>query len=336
MKKGVIVTIVSLLLVVGVWSFSFFQTSPLKSPVGKTQKELPLQKYTFENLKKTSFPPSDISLDRPLREEEDYISQVFYYVVDGKRVSGQMNVPTAPGTYPVVVMFRGFVPREIYAIGVGTKHAGEVLAQQGLITLAPDFLGYGESDMPSQNGIEERFQTYTTAITLLSSLDKLNEGLMASYSGTITADTSKVGIWGHSNGGHIALSVLAITGKSYPTALWAPVTKPFPYSILYFTDEFDDNGKALRRVVANFEDEYDIELYSPTNFLTWINAPIQLHQGGIDDAVPLRWSNQFVEKMEELEKDITYFVYPGADHNLLPDGWSIAVQRSLGFYNERL
>jgi hypothetical protein len=34
-----------------------------------------------------------------------------------------------------------------------------------------------------------------------------------------------------------------------------------------------------------------------------------------------------------MKKDITYFTYPGADHNLAPIGWSTAVQRSLNFFN---
>ena len=197
-------------------------------------------------------------------------------------------------------------------------------------------MGYGKSDNPSSSSIEERFQTYTTALNLLSSLENLNSTLAASYSGKIKADISKVGIWGHSNGGHIALSILEITGKNYPKVLWAPVSKPFPYSIFFFMDEFDDHGKALRKVVADFENDYDIELYSPSNFYSWINAPIQLHQGGNDDAVPLKWSDQLVEDLEKLGKDVTYFTYPGADHNLLPDGWSTAVQRSLNFYREKL
>jgi len=307
-------------------------------------REKPLLKYTFENLKKTKFKLSPIVLGATLDEKENYISQLFFYsirdVINGenreKKVSGLINVPKLSGIYPVIVMLRGFVPKETYTTGIGTKRAGEVFAQNGFITIAPDFLGYGKSDNPEGNSIEERFQTYTASLTLLSSLVNLNTGLSASYSGKIKADVAKVGIWGHSNGGQIALSVLEITGKDYPTVLWAPVSKPFPYSILYFTDEFDDHGKALRKVVANFETDYDIELYSPSNSYSWINAPIQLHQGESDDAVPQKWSDKFIADLKKLEKDVTYFTYPDADHNLLPDGWSKAVQKSLDFYREKL
>lgn len=305
-------------------------------------REKPLLKYAFSNLKKYKFKESQIVLGATLIEEE-YISQLFYYkvrdVVNGenkeKEVSGLINIPKKEGVYPIIVMMRGFVPAEIYTSGIGTKRAGEVFAQNGFITLAPDFLGYGQSDYPSQSPIEERFQTYTTALTLLSSLNNLNTGLTASYSGKIKVDPDKIGIWGHSNGGQIAISLLEIIGKNYPTVLWAPVSKPFPYSVLYYTDEFDDRGKALRKVIADFENDYNIELYSLTNFYSWINAPIQIHQGLADDAVPFKWSDTLVSDLEKLNKDVEYFTYPNADHNLLP-GWETAVQRSLDFYKKKL
>lgn len=307
-------------------------------------KEKPLARYTFENLKKKKFLSLPITLGNIVDEDESIVSQMFYFslreTISGeskyRKISGLINVPKVQGTYPIIVMMRGFVPKEIYSTGIGTQKVGEFFARNGFITISSDFLGYGNSDNPSRDSIEERFQTYTTALNLLSSLDNLNSGLTASYSGQIKADSAKVGIWGHSNGGHIALSVLEITGKNYPTVLWAPVSKPFPYSIFFFMDEFDDHGKALRKVVADFEADYNIELYSPSNFYSWINAPIQIHQGTEDEAVPLKWSDNLVEDLEKLGKEVEYFVYPGADHNLLPDGWSVAVQRSLDFYKAKL
>lgn len=328
-----------LVIVLIIGGFFYLRKEKIISPLGKAPKEKPLEKYTFENLRKTSFPASVITLGKESVKDDSFIAQTFYFSVQnsGKiyKVSGDLHVPTKSGTYPVIVMNRGFVPKESFVTGIGTKRAAEVFSTNGFITLAPDFLGYGESDNPSNSSIEERFQTYMTTLTLLSSLKNLNEGLSASYSGEIKADVARIGLWGHSNGGHIALSILSITGKNYPTVLWAPVGKPFPYSILYFTDEFDDNGKALRKVVADFEDDYDIEKYSPTNYYHWIQAPLQIHQGDADDAVPIRWSNQLVTTLKNFDKDVEYFLYPGADHNLL-GGWSLAVGRSMEFYKKHL
>ena len=190
--------------------------------------------------------------------------------------------------------------------------------------MAPDFLGYGQSDMPSGDAFEERFQTYTAALDLLASIPSFS-----------AADSSRVGIWGHSNGGQIALTVLEITQKPYPTTLWAPVTKPFPYSILYYTDEAEDRGKALRALLADFERDYDVELYSLVNFVSRITAPIQLHQGDSDEAVPVKWNESFVRVLQDKKLTIEYFVYPGADHNLSPL-WNTVVSRDITFFRRHL
>jgi uncharacterized protein len=333
--------ILGILLIGGIifWKKQDYQIkSPIVKKVADKIVEKPLEKYSFENLKKAEFEPSEIIFGDVIEQDNDeIISRKFYYNTqdpsdaDKKyKVSGVINMPAEEGEYPVIVMFRGFVERSEYQPGVGTNRGGQYFAENGMITLAPDFLGYGESDMPEEGSLEERFQTYPTAISLLNSVENLNDTLEATNSGKITSDPSKIGIWGHSNGGHIALSALAITGKDYPTVLWNPVTKPFPYSILFFTDEY-----ALRKVVSDFEKDYDILEYSPGKYYDWITAPIQLHQGEADDAVPVKWSNQFHDVMTDKEKDIEYFTYPGADHNLMPNGWNTAVARSLDFYNER-
>lgn len=350
-------------------AFWFWRNAPqevLESPQLKQNEEQarPLDKYTFDSLAKVNFAASEVILGEVLADYEDFTSYKFYFYVDGnpstgsgfKKVSGLLNVPRAFGTYPVIVMFRGYVDREAYTTGVGTQKAGEVFAKSNFITLAPDFLGYGQSDNPSEDPMEERFQTYVVALTLLESVKKLNDTFCHSeFSsesnkmpkqvqhdeecvGDIIArvDPSKIGIWGHSNGSQIALSVLEITGRSYPTVLWAPVGKPFPYSILYYTDEFDDHGKMLRKVIAEFEKDYDVELYNLTNYFGQINAPLQVHQGTADDSVPQKWSDQLVSELAKLEKDVDYFTYMGADHNLAPNGWGLAVSRSLSFYGKNL
>lgn len=332
MKRLILIAIlligVLLAMLVGL---KYQQSREITSPLTEIlQKEKPLEKYTFDALSKTKFSASKIELGEVVKDESDFSSRLFYFVVEGKKVSGLVNIPKAAGVYPVIVMFRGYVDREIYTTGTSTQHAAEVFAKAGFVTLAPDFLGYGQSDNPSANPIEERFQTYTTALTLLEFISNLNQALEPENG--VRVNPQKIGIWGHSNGGQIALSVLEISSKNYPTVLWAPVSKPFPYSILYYTDEFDDHGKMLRKAVAEFEKDYDVEDYSPTNFFDRISAPIQLHQGTADEEVPLKWSDQLVTLLKEKGKQIEYFTYLGADHNLAPNGWLQAIQRSIDFY----
>lgn len=295
-----------------------------------------LDQYSFENLQKEKFPSSKITFFEKLSESEEFNSYKFQFLEENKRkVSGLANIPKNRKGVPILVMFRGYVDRENYKSGVGTKNSAEYFAKNGYLTLAPDFLGYGDSDNPSKDPLEDRFETYTTALSLLSSLPSLNESLKE-INPDISIDINKVGFWGHSNGGQIALSILAITAKNYPTVLWAPVSKPFPYSILFFTDEFSDHGKALRKLVADFEKDYDVEKYSTTNYFNFINAPISLHQGTNDEEVPQKWSDELYQSLTEMGKKISYFTYPGENHNFQNGLWTQTIQRSLDFFNSYL
>jgi len=332
-----------LLFILGVggllWYLNINQKQVILSPEAPwMQIEKPLEKYSFPELKNRVFNGSEIELGKILQDNNSYVSRVFYYKVEDRKISGQINIPKTKkpvNGYPVIVMIRGYVDREIYEIGVGTKNGAGYFSNNGFMTLAPDFLGYGESDMPPNNSLEERFMRPMQMMELIVSVKNLD-----------SADEKKIAMWGHSNGGQIALSVLEISGKKIPTSLWAPVSKPFPYSILYYTDEFDDRGRALRKVVAGFEALYEADEYSIENYYDWIKAEIQIHQGTVDDAVPIEWSEELNKKLKELDKNVKLFIYSGVDHNLRgptsppvggfrgASGWDEAVARDLEFFRK--
>lgn len=295
-------------MIVGIFMALFNRGDMVSPQVG----EKPLDKYTIERLGKREY-KSEIVID----DEVSPGVWNFHFDSDGKKVTGLAHIPAKCGKCPVIVQFRGYVEREIYKPGVGTKRTAEVFAKNGFISLAPDGLGYGGSDNPSSDVFEERFQTYTTALNLLAGVGRWEKA-------------GKIGIWGHSNGGQIALTVLEISQKEYPTVLWAPVSKPFPYSILYYTDEAEDRGKALRKKLAEFEKDYDVELYNLTNYLGQIKAPLLIQQGTADEAVPKKWTDELVKQVKT-----EYVVYFGADHNLQPS-WNAAVMKSVEFFNRYL
>lgn len=326
MKKIALVLAGILIFLVGVGAGMFIdKNSKSQSQIinKSVVKEKPLGKYTIDNLGKRDYPGSEIVLDEAIATTSAYTVYKFHYESDGKRVSGLAHVPSVcKDKCPVIVQFRGYADRDTYYAGYGTEHSAQYFAKSGFISLAPDFLGYGESASASANLWEERFQTYTTAINLIKAIERWDK-----------VDPRKIGIWGHSNGGQITLTALEIAGFNYPTVLWAPVSAPFPYSIIYYTDDNDDHGKLLRKEVAEFEADYDAEKYTLVNYLERIKAPVLLQQGTADDQVPKKWSDNLIKKLKSLEIKVVYEVYPGADHNL-GLGWDEAVKKDVDFYRE--
>lgn len=290
--------------------------------IEEKKKERILDKYSIESLTNASITPASLTFDK----ESNKFLMEFDPAMDGdnKKVTGQALFPESTVKSPIVLMLRGYVDKEIYQSGIGTKHAAEYFAKNGYITLAPDFLGYAESDSESQNLFESRFQTYTTMLSLLAAADQVPGW-----------DGKNIYIWAHSNGGQVALTTLEITGKDYPTTLWAPVSAPFPFSILYYQDGLPDYGKYLRRELALFEADYDSDLYSVHKYFDRIKAPIQVEQGTGDKSVPVEWSDVFVKSLKENEIDVTYFTYPGADHNMVPS-WDLAIARDLVFFEKNI
>jgi len=338
MKKLLAFLIIGLLLPLiagAVWLW-FFQSDQvdLLSPIGSflsqspenEEKKIDFNQFSFESLQKREFSGSQIKLGKVIEENVKFTSYLFSYHSDGRKVTGLANLPQLKGKRPVIIMLRGYVDQEVFRTGMGTERVGQVLAENGFITLAPDFLGFGESDKPEDDIWWERLSRPVQVLDLLASLDSLPQ-----------ADAERISIWAHSNGGQIALSILEITGEAYPTALWAPVSKPFPYSILYFTDELEDQGKYLRAELARLESNYDLRRFSISDYYQSVNnqVVIQVHQGAEDEAVPKGWSDQLVEELKALEIEVEYFVYPGADHNLV-GGWDKAVARNLEFFKKHL
>lgn len=334
-----------LLIDLGFWGYYYYAQyyaqaprTPLGEVQGLFQQEKPLERFSFENLKNREPMPSAIEIGDELAEDEEreIVSHLFSYKTDGtKKVSGVIHMPEEAESAPVIVMFRGYVNPDTYRSGIGTENYAAYLAERGFVTLAPDFLDHGESDLSGELPLEGRFETYTTALDMLSSVENLNDALGTLEDYEVSVDSSQIGIWGHSNGGHISLSVLAITGKEYPTILWNPVSKHFPFSIMHYMDELEDQGKYMRSIVADFENEYNIDQYSPPNYYKWIQAPIQLHQGVVDREIPLEWTNELNTALEAEEIDIEYIVHEGSDHNLAGGtGWSDAAAEGVVFYQE--
>jgi len=308
-----------------------FRTSFI-SPKIELQKQMslkPLSKYSFEQLAKQNFSGSQIKLEKIIKEEDGFTSWLFSYNSYGKKITGMANIPQQQklNKMPVIVMLRGYADDEIYFTGLGTRHAAEKFAEDGFITLAPDFLGFGGSDSASADVLEARFTRPITVLNLLASIKSLTN-----------TDTNHIFLWGHSNGGQIALSILEITQANFPTSLWAPVTMSFPESILEYMDDYenlDELGKQVYNRIQDFCLNYDEKQFSIANYFDQIKAPIQVHQGGADIWVNYQQTEKFIKTMKSKNKQINYYFYPNSDHNLKQD-WDQVVEKDLKFFKSFL
>ncbi len=332
-----------------------------------TPTPLPYLAYSIPALRTYPFKASQVVLEKELTTTDTYTSYQFSFTTAGKLMTGQIHIPTgAPALenstqagYPVILMARGWAPEETYVTGTGTQPAARYFAEHGFVTLAPDFFGFGESDPAQEDSWIDRFTKPIAIIELLRSVQEhsvITPGASASVSATLLKlDSTKIAFWGHSNGGQIMLSTLEITGKPIPTTLWAPVTAPFPYSLLYFSDESEDEGKEMRKWISIFEKNYDVFDFSVTKNLDTFVAPLQIQHGTADTSALIDWSDNFrnlidIENTNRQtlaatssataestlpEIKLEYFRYPGVDHNMRPR-WDDAVAQDVRFFSQEL
>jgi len=115
--------------------------------------------------------------------------------------------------------------------------------------------------------------------------------------------------------------------------LWAPMTNPFPQSVLETMDD-SENGKIVKQKIADFEKEYTSKLYSIDNFYDWINAPIQIHQGTADVWCKVKWQQDLQSRLKKLGKEVRLDVRQDNDHNL-KQSWDEVIKMDAEFFREK-
>ncbi len=313
MRKLIGLILIVIFLSIGIY---FFWPRGVISPLVNVKfSEKSLEKYDFDSLAKRQGVGSTIVISEQIDNKK---GREISFVSDGKKVSGMLNWD---GKYnkPIIIMIRGYAEKEGYYVGSGTWKVADELARAGYATISLDFLGYGNSDNESSDVLEARFHKVIEVLDLIQSVKQLP-----------WVDKNKIGIWAHSNGGQIALSVLEITGEKYPTVLWAPMTNPFPQSLIDTADEGEEKQKATD-FVNLFLKYYDGRRYAFENYYEWINAPILIEQGTADSQVKVEWQTEVVNNLQLLNKDVELQIYDGADHNL-KGSWDEAVKNDIKWY----
>jgi uncharacterized protein len=326
------------------------------SPVGSTSLKLRqteeetkvkntgyLAQYNFENLRKRENKVSKIKIvgesvildearenvlkeyeKEGIKKENNFKSYEIIFESNGKTISGMLNIPMTPmsNKMSAIIMIRGYAENEGYFVGSGSWKAADELARNGFVTVSLDFLGYGLSTGESKDILEARFEKPVGVLDLIESVKALD-----------FVDGTKIGIWSHSNGGQIAISILQITSQNYPTVLWAPMTNPFPASVLETMDD-SENGKIVKQKIADFEKEYDSKLYSIDNFYEWINAPILIHQGTADVWCKVKWQQDLQKRFKKLGKEVELDIRQGNDHNL-KQSWDEVIKMDIEFFKNK-
>jgi dipeptidyl aminopeptidase/acylaminoacyl peptidase len=310
--------------------------------------------YTIRGLRQHNFQSGKIHIRSTLDDENQfYTSYLIDYPSDGLTITGVMQIPVGEGPFPVIVMNHGFFGRSVYRSGDGTDRASPYLAEHGYITLASDYRSWGESDIGASffySGL------VTDVINLINAIPSIPE-----------ADSSRIGIWGHSMGGGVTMKVLTVLSDQNENAktqikaavLYSPVSADDADIInRWGMGCFGDIAEGEQIIGCNSSDVIPIELprnlqdayrlaasdantlkeISPFYHLDLINVPVQIHYGTEDgkfiSGTPPEWSMKLTQGLRDAGKQVELLQYEGEGHSFIGQPWFDFMGRTLRFFDK--
>lgn len=300
-------------------SLSSGQSADTKQTFETNEKNSPTDNNSFiENLRQREFTGGKITIEKTITSNNIFTSYIFSYPSDNLKIYGMVNIPAGKGPFPVIILNHGYYNPSSFNSGDGTKSIADILATKGYLTLASDYRGHGQSENDTQGRRGGHRPEYA--------IDILN--LIASVNSISQADQNRIGMWGHSMGGEVALRTVEATDKIKALVLWAPTA----------TRGSDNRGFAAGRHMqgVNATPDSSQDGAAPMNYLRYINTPISLHQGLSDTEVNPEGSKELNEALQKEKKQIEYFEYEGQDHNFQTLGWDVISSRTVSFFDKYL
>ncbi|HRN96242.1 MAG TPA: alpha/beta fold hydrolase [Candidatus Levybacteria bacterium] len=286
-------------------------------------------------MKHMNFPGSDIVIEEVLPKGELYDRYSVSYFSEHRKIYGVLAVPrrTAPiNGFPAVLM--AHVPPAEYQ--GSTEYTGliDLLAKNGYVVFMPDLRGHGNSE-----GIAEG--AYFSPVY---TIDFLNA--FASLIRHEDINPEKIGVWGHSMGGHIILRSTVIEKRIQSAVIWSGAVGSYA-DLLYhwnsntvWNSSVDQNIVKPAQLVAQFGSFNDNPQFwseiSPTSYIHDISIPIQLHHSQYDQTVPAEFSQKLDRLLRQENKQSELYIYSHVNHDMEGPDTPLVLYRTLHFFNSTL
>lgn len=298
-----------------------------------------------ESLREGSYPGSEIVVEEMLGPGFNYDRYIISYLSEGLKIDALLTVPRGErpeAGWPVIVFNHGYIPPDQYRTTERYVAYVDGFARNGYVVLRPDYRGHGSSEGEAIGAY--RSPAYT--------VDVLNA--VASMQGFPDADTDRIGMWGHSMGGHITLQVMVATSDVKAGVIWAGLMGSYEDLLELWwwprwgrvdgipnpTQEPGDQrgrwAQELEEIYGSFEENQEFwRSISPTSYLSDLSGPIQLHHGTSDATVSVGFSEILYAHIQALDMPVELYLYEGDNHNI-SNGFGTAMARSVEFFDRHL
>lgn len=310
--------------------------TPKQSASPPSVSSVPL---SIEYMRQQKYPGSDITIEEQLPPGSNYDRYLTSYQSDGLKIYALLTVPqgTPPtGGWPVIIFNHGYIPPAEYQTTERYIAYTDAFSRNGYVLFRPDYRGHGNSEGTPEGGY------YSPAYTI----DVLNA--VASVKKYPGVNPAKIGMWGHSMGGHITLRSMVTTKDVKAGVIWAGVvanyedlannwrrSRPFMPS----QREQITRRPGRQSLIAKYGDfqanPHFWQSIAPISFVKDVSGPIQIHHGTADEEVPVLFSERLRDALKEEGKPVEMYTYEGDDHNV-SQNLGLALERSVAFFDRYL
>lgn len=348
-KLGIIVIVLA---IVGLGISTFLPNSQVKNITNtiiqngdKGGPAEELHPLSIEALRKVEYPGSDLVIEQTLDPGSNYKRYIVSYKSEGLKIYALLTIPngTPPaGGFPAIVFNHGYIPPDQYRTTERYIAYTDAFSSYGYVLLRPDYRGHGNSEGEAEGGYGSNDYTIDV-LNALSSLKKHE-----------SVNSEKIGMWGHSMGGHITMRSMVVDPSIKAGVIWAGVVGPYPDLFLRNQgsslnpdvtprpSNFPQMGgrrswrTGLTEKYGSYEENKEFwDSLSAVGYASELSGPVQFHHGTNDSDVPVGVSEYVEPILAAQGKSGGLFVYPGDDHDIT-NNFGIAMQRSIEFFDKYL
>lgn len=301
----------------------------------------PTDPMMIEVMRQQSYPGSEITFVETLEPGGNYDRYIISYESEGHTIFALFTEPWGDpptGGWPVIVFNHGYIPPDEYRTTERYVDYVDAFARKGYIVLKSDYRGHGDSEGSASSSY--RSPGYTA--------DVLNA--LASVKRYETADPEKIGMWGHSMGGHITLRAMVVSPDIKAGVIWGGVVVSYP-------DLFELWGRSRptptpgptpttnprRRFFNDWFERYGTPEENPefwasissNTYVADLSGPIQLHHGTADTSVPSIFSEILASEIEAAGLPVELFLHQNDNHNISIN-FDRAMAESVSFFDKYL
>jgi dipeptidyl aminopeptidase/acylaminoacyl peptidase len=311
--------------------------SPSPSATATPTPAAPLDPLQIEAIRARSYPGSVITQTGDLGEQGGYRNTEVSFQADGLTEYALQSTPdgAAPaGGWPVIILLHGYIdPAQYRTNGPEYRSFIAAFTGAGYMVVKPDYRGHGQSQGTPSGGHFSPDYAYDV-LNLIASLRH--------YSGV---NPTRLGLFAHSLGGHVALRTIVASTDIKATVFMAGVTGSF-YDLLYnwpHSPMPSDRPLLVQTTKLQLLAKYGDPKANPgfwnsasaVNYVRNITGAVQINHDIGDSQVPLLFSQHLQSALEGAHKPVEAYYYPGDDHQFTANR-TLLLQRALAFYASHL